>query len=112
MGRPQDAESLALLGRSAMARKKSSKSEDDVELEAMFEEPPFAATNLSTAQQAFLLRTCRFLVNVHTPGYADRARREGYTKDDHALGWKLCPSGTLTRCAQDARSCIGAPLLE
>jgi hypothetical protein len=72
-----------------MAKKKSSKSVSDADIDAILDDPPFAATNLNAVQQAFLIRTCRFLVNVHTPGYADKARREGYTSDEHALGWRL-----------------------
>ena len=72
-----------------VAKKKSTKSESETDLDAILEEPPFAATNSSSTQQAFLLRVCRMLVKVLTPGYADKARREGYTTDEHALGWRL-----------------------
>jgi hypothetical protein len=72
-----------------MAKKTSSKKSQSAAEDAVFEEPLFVETNLNPQQQGFLLRTCRFLVNVLTPGFADRARREGYSTDEHALGWRL-----------------------
>jgi hypothetical protein len=49
----------------------------------------FTATALGKSDQALLRRTMRFLVNVVEPGLADRARREGYSREEHQLGWQL-----------------------
>jgi hypothetical protein len=49
----------------------------------------FTATTLTKSDQALLRRTMRFLVNILEPGLADRARREGYSRQEHALGWQL-----------------------
>lgn len=53
--------------------------------------PPieFTATTLTKSDQSLLRRTMRFLVNILEPGLADRARREGYSRQEHALGWQL-----------------------
>jgi len=49
----------------------------------------FTATTLTKLDQSLLRRTMRFLVNILEPGLADRARREGYSRKEHALGWQL-----------------------
>jgi hypothetical protein len=49
----------------------------------------FTATTLTKSDQSLLRRTMRFLVNILEPGLADRARREGYSRQEHALGWQL-----------------------
>lgn len=46
-------------------------------------------TNLTSVDLLFLQRVVRFLVNVLDPGYADKARREGYSSKEHALGWQI-----------------------
>jgi hypothetical protein len=67
--------------------RKSARSNDPVE--ELIEEPPLATTNLSSTDQVFLRRIVRFLVNILTPAYADKARREGYSSKEHTLGWQL-----------------------
>lgn len=73
-----------------MAKVKSRKhAGSNAPIEAVVEEPPLVTTNLSSVELAFLQRVMRFLVNVLTPAYADKARREGYSSQEHALGWKI-----------------------
>lgn len=43
---------------------------------------------LPAADQRFLGRVLRFLVGISSPSYVRRARREGYTAEEHKLGWK------------------------
>src|SRR5689334_12791155 len=45
--------------------------------------------SLGSRDQQFMERVMRFLVAVQAPRRAIRARREGYTAEEHALGWKL-----------------------
>lgn len=49
----------------------------------------FTATILTKPDQSLLRRTMRFLVNILEPGLAERAWREGYSREEHALGWQL-----------------------
>jgi len=73
-----------------MAKTKSRKNPPTTDaIDDINEEPIVTATNLSSTDQAFLRRVVRFLVNIATPGYGDKARREGYSASEHALGWKL-----------------------
>lgn len=73
-----------------MAKAKSRKHAGSNEpIEDVIEEPPLVTTNLSSVDQAFLQRVVRFLVNILTPAYADKAKREGYSSKEHALGWQL-----------------------
>jgi hypothetical protein len=73
-----------------MAKAKSRKNAGSNEpIEDVIEEPPVATTNLSSVDQVFLRRAVRFLVNILTPAYADKARREGYNSKEHTLGWQL-----------------------
>jgi hypothetical protein len=73
-----------------MAKTKSRKNAGKNDpVEDVIEEPPLAITNLSSIDQVFLRRVVRFLVNVLTPAYADKAKREGYSSKEHALGWQL-----------------------
>jgi len=51
--------------------------------------PEVTITTLSKSDQVLLRRTMRFLVNVLEPGFAERARREGYSREEHGLGWQL-----------------------
>ena len=46
-------------------------------------------TELTGAGRVFLQRTGRFLVNVQSPKYLRRARREGYSAEEHRQGWNL-----------------------
>jgi hypothetical protein len=45
--------------------------------------------SLGSRDQQFMERVMRFLVAVQVPRRALRARREGYTAEEHTLGWKL-----------------------
>ncbi|WP_437729727.1 hypothetical protein [Sorangium sp. So ce1335] len=44
---------------------------------------------LTAAEQELLGRALRFLVNVQAAPFIARARREGYTPDEHREGWRL-----------------------
>ncbi|XYH92682.1 hypothetical protein ACMHYB_33000 [Sorangium sp. So ce1128] len=44
---------------------------------------------LTAAEQDLLGRALRFLVNVQAAPFVARARREGYTPDEHREGWRL-----------------------
>jgi hypothetical protein len=44
---------------------------------------------LGSRDQVFMERVMRFLIAVQTPQRALRAQREGYTREEHALGWRL-----------------------
>jgi hypothetical protein len=68
------------------SRKNAAKHEPADEL---IEQPSLATTNLSSVDLMFLQRVVRFLVNVLDPAYADKARREGYSSKEHALGWQI-----------------------
>jgi hypothetical protein len=70
----------------AKSRKKNAGSNEPIA--DIIEEPPLATTNLSSVEQRFLRRVVRFLVNILTPVYADKAKREGYNSKEHALGWQ------------------------
>ena len=70
----------------AKSRKNAGKNEP---VEDVIEEPPLTTTNLSSVDQEFLNRVVRFLVNVLTPVYAEKAKRDGYNSEEHALGWQL-----------------------
>lgn len=52
-------------------------------------EPEITAVSLGAKQHALLDRTSRFLVNITSPSFARRARREGYTAEEHRTGWRL-----------------------
>jgi hypothetical protein len=68
------------------SRKNAAKHEPADEL---IEPPTLATTNLSSVDLMFLQRVVRFLVNVLDPAYAAKARREGYSSKEHALGWQI-----------------------
>jgi hypothetical protein len=46
-------------------------------------------TTQTAAQKAFLERAARFLVNINSRQYSPRAKRNGYTTDEHREGWRL-----------------------
>lgn len=74
----------------AKSRKHAGGSEPIEEpIEHAVEEPPLATSSPSSVDLAFLHRMVRFLVNILLPAYADKARREGYSSKEHALGWQL-----------------------
>lgn len=54
------------------------------------EQESISRTSLSSREQQFLLRVTRFLVNIQSTAYVNRARREGYTAKEHQEGWQLC----------------------
>lgn len=73
-----------------MAKTKSRKSAAKHEpTDEVIEELPSATANLSSVDLIFLQRVVRFLVNMLDPAYADKARREGYSSKEHALGWQI-----------------------
>ncbi len=43
----------------------------------------------NATEQDFLARGLKFLVNIQTAPFAARALREGYTTEEHRIGWKL-----------------------
>jgi hypothetical protein len=47
------------------------------------------ASSISARDQRFLGRVMRFLVAIQTPAFLVRAKREGYTAEEHAEGWAL-----------------------
>jgi hypothetical protein len=50
---------------------------------------PVTALTLDSREQLFMARVMRFLVGIQSPLRAPRARREGYTADEHKHGWSL-----------------------
>jgi len=46
-------------------------------------------TSLTKAQRAFIQRTNRFLLNIQSPLYTDRAAKNGYSPAEHAEGGRL-----------------------
>lgn len=58
---------------------------DDVagELDSVVE-----ASTLAAVQKVFLQRVARLLVNIQNPRYAKKARLQGYTTEEHKLGWQ------------------------
>jgi hypothetical protein len=44
---------------------------------------------LTAADQDLLGRALQFLVNIRTTPFGARARREGYTLEEHREGWRL-----------------------
>ncbi|XYH95155.1 hypothetical protein ACMHYB_46325 [Sorangium sp. So ce1128] len=44
---------------------------------------------LTAAEQDLLERSLKLLVNIQTAPFSARARREGYTADEHREGWRL-----------------------
>lgn len=79
-----------------MAKSKATKAstpqptaEPDAEVNDVLDEleSEVGATTLATAQKAFLQKASRFLVNVQSPRYVARARRQGYGKEEHKQGW-------------------------
>ncbi|WP_437721927.1 hypothetical protein [Sorangium sp. So ce861] len=44
---------------------------------------------LTAAEQDLLERSLKLLVNIQTSPFSARARREGYTADEHREGWRL-----------------------
>ncbi|WP_437645054.1 hypothetical protein [Sorangium sp. So ce362] len=44
---------------------------------------------LTAAEQDLLERSLKLLVNIQTTPFSERARREGYTADEHREGWRL-----------------------
>jgi hypothetical protein len=75
-------------------RKRRSTGPDDTPPSADLLEPPIpveptTTSTLGKPDQVLLRRTMRFLVNVLEPGLVDRARREGYSREEHTIGWRL-----------------------
>lgn len=44
---------------------------------------------LTAAEQGLLGRALKLLVNIQSPPFSARARREGYTAEEHREGWRL-----------------------
>ncbi|WP_437602491.1 hypothetical protein WMF28_12830 [Sorangium sp. So ce590] len=72
-----------------MAKSKSPKKSSEKSAPAGTAEeipPPLV---LTAAEQDLLERSLKLLVNIQTTPFSARARREGYTTDEHREGWRL-----------------------
>ncbi|MGK3962076.1 hypothetical protein WMF38_54355 [Sorangium sp. So ce118] len=74
-----------------MAKAKSASTPKNPGAHAATSEPSEASLPLvlTAAEQDLLGRALRFLVNVQAAPFGARARREGYTPDEHREGWRL-----------------------
>jgi hypothetical protein len=71
-----------------MAAKKKSKQEDEQTIELGTGEV-LQASVLKSADRLLLKRVGRLLIGIQRPTVGARARREGYTREEHMLGWAL-----------------------
>jgi hypothetical protein len=49
----------------------------------------FGGGTLGTKERRYLTRVMRFLVTIQSPEYLRKARREGYSSEEHREGWRL-----------------------
>ncbi|WP_437276156.1 hypothetical protein WME90_33600 [Sorangium sp. So ce375] len=72
-----------------MAKPKSPKKSSAKSTTAVSSEEALPPLVLTAAEQDLLERSLKLLVNIQTVPFNARARREGYTADEHREGWRL-----------------------